>query len=196
MKGRIKRWIGMLVVFCLILMPNFSRAEDDAGVLNKGTKEFGIGSGYATSFNSNSNIDMIPLDIRYGVVLTDPVGPSILKGNVEILGEATYDYVLDQDRYGVGLSALVRYNFLWSECFKPFFEIGIGVYHTNLSMEDFPNDFNFLSQGGVGFNLFVSRSVALQADFRVQHMSNAGFYEHNDGLNMYRGGLGVAYFFR
>jgi hypothetical protein len=196
MKGRTERWVGILFVVCLVFIPSFSWADDDAYLLKKGTKEFGIGSGYADSFSSNSDIDMVPLNIRYGYVFTNPMGPSILNGNFEILGEATYDYVLDQDRYGLGLSGLLRYNFLWSDCFKPFFEIGIGVYHTNLSMEGFPNDFNFLSQGGVGFNLFVSSNIALQADFRVQHMSNAGFYENNSGLNMTRGGLGIAYFFK
>jgi hypothetical protein len=196
MKGRTEIWVGILFAVCLVFIPSFSWAEDDAYLLKKGTKEFGIGSGYADSFDSNSDIDMIPLDIRYGIVLTNPIGSSILKGNFEILGEATYDYVLDQDRYGLGLSALVRYNFLWSDCFKPFLEAGIGVYHTNLSMKDFPNDFNFLSQGGIGFNLFISPKVALQADFRVQHLSNASFYDDNAGLNMYRGGLGVAYFFQ
>lgn len=196
MTGRIERWIFILFVVCLIFSPAFSSAADDAGTLNKGTKEFGIGSGYAWSFESNRNIEMIPLDIRYGMVFTNPMGPSILKGNFEILGEATYDYVLDQDRYGLGLSALLRYNFLWSDCFKPFLELGIGVYHTNLSMKDFPNDFNFLSQGGAGFNLFISPKVALQADFRIQHLSNASLYDDNAGLNMFRGGLGIAYFFQ
>jgi len=195
MKGRTEGWVGILFVVCLVFIPNFSWAEDDAYLLKKGTKEFSIGSGFATSFDSNESIDMVPLDIRYGCVFTDPLGPSFLKGNFEILYEATYDYVLDQDRYGLGLSALMRYNFLWTDCFKPFFEVGIGVYHTNLSMEDFPNDFNFLSQGGVGFNLFVSSNVALQVDYRVQHLSNASLYKHNAGLNMYKGGLGIAYFF-
>ena len=139
---------------------------------------------------------MVPLDIRYGVVLTDPIGPSILKGNFEILGEATYDYIVDQGGYGVGLSALFRYNFLTSDCFKPFFQVGIGVYNTNLSMKDFPNDFNFLSQAGVGFNLFISPKVALQGVYGAQHLSNASFYKHNGGLNLLKGGLGIAYFFK
>jgi hypothetical protein len=196
MKGRTERWVGILFVVCLVFIPSFSWADDDAYLLKKGTKEIGIGSGFATSFDSNRNIDMVPLDIRYGIVLTDPIGPSFLKGNFEILGEATYDYIVDQGGYGIGLSALFRYNFLTSDCFKPFLQVGIGVYHTNLSMKDFPNDFNFLSQAGVGFNLFISPKVALQANFGVQHLSNASLYEHNAGLNLYKGGLGLAYFFK
>ena len=196
MRGRTEGWIGILFVVCLVFIPSFSWAEDDAYLLKKGTKEIGIGSGFATSFNSNRNIDMVPLDIRYGVVLTDPIGPSFLKGNFEILGEATYDYIVDQGGYGVGLSALFRYNFLTSDCFKPFLQVGIGVYNTNLSMKDFPNDFNFLSQAGVGFNLFISPKVALQVDCGVQHLSNASLYKHNGGLNIQKGGLGIAYFFK
>jgi hypothetical protein len=195
MKRRVKGWFSILVVVCLVLMPSFSWAGDDGYLLKKGTKEFSIGSGYATSFNSNRNFDMVPLDIRYGIVLTDPIGPSILKGNFEILGEATYDYIVDQDRYGLGLSALLRYNFLTSDCFIPFLQLGIGAYNSNLQMEDFPNDFNFLSQAGVGFNLFISPRVALQVDYRVQHVSNADLYKHNAGFNMYKGGLGIACFF-
>jgi hypothetical protein len=195
MKGRTERWVGILFVVCLVFIPSFSWAEDDAYLLKKGTKEIEIGSGFAKSFDSNLNIDMVPLDILYGVVLTDPIGPSILKGNFEVLGEATYDYIVEQRRYGVGLSALFRYNFLISNCFKPFFQLGIGVYNTNLSMKDFPNDFNFLSQGGVGFNLFITPKVALQGKYGVQHLSNASFYKHNGGLDMQKDGLGIAYFF-
>jgi hypothetical protein len=194
MKRRTERWVGIFFVVCLVFISSFSWAEDDAYLLNKGTQEIEIGSGFAKSFSSNRNIDMVPLDIRYGIVLTDPTGPSILKGNFEILGEATYDYIVEQGGYGVGLSALFRYNFLISDCFKPFVQVGIGAYNTNLSMKNFPNDFNFLSQGGVGFNLFISPKVALQVDYRVQHLSNAGLYNHNSGLNMLKGGFGIAYF--
>jgi hypothetical protein len=195
MKGRTERWVGILFIVCLVVMPSFSWADDDAYLLKKGTKEIGIGSGFASSFEGNRNIDMVPLNIRYGVVLTDPIGPSILKGNFEILGEARYDYIVEQGGYGFGLSALFRYNFLISDCFKPFFQLGIGVYNTNLSMKDFPNDFNFLSQTGVGFNVFISPKVALQVDYGVQHLSNASLYKHNGGLSSWKGGLGIAYFF-
>ena len=196
MKGRIVRLVGFVTVVCLVLIPSFSKADDDGYLLKKGTKEFGIGSGFVASFSSNRTVNMIPLDIRYGVVLTDPIGPSFLKGNLELLGEATGDYVFhNQRKMGVGLSGLIRYNFLAADCFKPFIQAGIGVYHTTLKMEGFPNDFNFLSQGGVGFNLFVTSNVAIQLDYLVQHLSNAGFYEDNSGLNMQKAGLGIAYFF-
>jgi hypothetical protein len=196
MKGRMKRWSGILFVVCLVFVPSFSWADDDAYLLKKGTKEFTIGSGFARSFDSNLSLDMVPLDLRYGVILTDPIGPSILKGNFEVLGEATYDYIVDQGRYGIGLSALFRYNFLISDCFKPFFQLGIGVYNTNLAMRDFPNDFNFLSQAGVGFNLFISPKVALQLEYGAQHLSNASFYKHNGGLNRQKGEFGIAFFFK
>jgi hypothetical protein len=79
MKGRMEGWVGILFIVCLVVIPSFSWAEDDAYLLKKGTKEIGIGSGFSRSFDSNLHIDMVPLNIRYGVVLTDPIGPSILK---------------------------------------------------------------------------------------------------------------------
>ncbi|MCX8011828.1 MAG: acyloxyacyl hydrolase [Desulfobacterota bacterium] len=194
MKRIVRQWVGIVLV--LVLTPFFSWAEDGAYLLKKGTKEIGIGSGFAASFESNRVVNMIPLDLCYGIVVTDPLGASFLKGNVEMLGEATGDYVFhNQRKYGVGISGLVRYNLLWSDCFKPFIEAGIGVYHTNLEMEDFPNDFNFLSQGGIGFNWFVLPAIAIQLDYRIQHLSNAGIYDDNTGLNLQKGGLGIAYFF-
>jgi len=194
MKGIIRQ--GLIMLLMLALTPFFSQAGDGAYLLKKGTKEIGMGSGFAASFSSNRTVNMIPLDLRYGVVVTDPLGSSFLKGNVELLGEATGDYVFhNQRKYGVGVSGLIRYNLLWKDCFKPFIEAGIGVYHTNLKMEDFPNDFNFLSQGGIGVNWFVSPSIAIQLDYRIQHLSNAGIYDDNSGLNLQKGGLGIAYFF-
>ena len=196
MKGTMRSLVCILSVIALVLIPSFSWSGDDAYLLKKGTKEIGISSGFGASFSSNRVVNMIPLNLRYGAILTDPMGPSFLKGNVELLGEGTYDYVFHHQRkYGIGLSGLLRYNFIAGDCFKPFVQIGIGVYHSNLKMKDFPNDFNFLSQFGVGFNWFITPQVALQADGRVQHYSNAGFYEHNAGLNMQKFDLGIAYFF-
>lgn len=193
---RYREGLFSIFVIFLIVVPSFAWAEDGGCPLKKGTKEFGIGSGFANSYASNGNIEVVPLDIRYGVVLTDPIGPSFLRGNFEILGEATYDYIVDQRGYGIGLSALFHWNFLTSDYFQPFLEFGVGAYHTNLSMKHFPNDFNFLSQGGVGFNLFISPKIALQGDYRYQHFSNAGIYARNAGLNMLKAGIGIAYFFK
>ena len=197
MKGLMWKLAVGLVVVILVSGPNFSWAQEECcPLLKKGTKEFSIGSGFGASFSSNTNVNFVPLNLRYGAVLTDPIGSSFWKGNFEVLGEATYDYIFhNQRKFGVSLAALFRYNFLMSECFVPFCQIGGGVYHSNVKMDDFPNDFNFLTQAGFGFNLFVRPNLALQADYRVQHLSNAGFYEENAGMNMQRGGVGIAYFF-
>ena len=198
MKKRMVKFIFSFVGLSLIMMPGFSSwAEENAGFLQKGTRELGLEIGYGWSESSNRFVESIPISFHWGCILTNPIGPYFLKGNLEMLGEGSFSYLFHKQRkYGVGVSGLIRYNFLAGKRLVPYIQGGLGIWHTNFKMHGFPNDFNFSPQGGVGVQYFIKRNMAIQGEYRFRHFSNAGFYEHNSGLNMNNFWIGCAYFFR
>ena len=56
-------------------------------------------------------------------------------------------------------------------------------------------DFNFNLDFGVGCRYFISRRCSLNAEYRLQHISNADLWDHNIGINATGAALGVSFFF-
>jgi len=193
---RVINYVGILLIFLFLMIPNFSSAEEDLNLLSKGTQELGFGSGFGWSFDSNRNVNKVPFSFYWGCIFTDPKSFFFLKGNWEFLWEGSVSYLFhNQKKYSLGLSGLIRYNLLTGKRLIPYIQGGVGVWHTNLKMHDFPNDFNFCSQGGVGIQYFLKKDIAIRGEYRFQHFSNAGLYDKNAGLNMNNFWFGCSFFF-
>jgi opacity protein-like surface antigen len=185
-----------LSIISFLVIPNLSLAEENMHFLQKGTQEIGLGSGYGWSIDSNQYVASVPLNFHWGCIFTDPKGPSFLKGNWEVIAEGSFSYLFHgQRKYGIGIAGLIRYNFLAGKRLAPYIQGGVGIWHTNLEMHNFPNDFNFSPQGGVGIQYFITRNTAIQGEYRYQHFSNANLYKDNAGLDMNNFWIGYAYYF-
>jgi len=195
---RIKRdtvIVGLLVI-AFLAVPQISFSEEHVTYLERGTREMGISTGYGFSIDAERYVESVPLNVHWGCVLTDPKGKSFYRGNWEYLVEGSLSYLFHgQRKYSIGATGLIRYNFLTGKRLVPFVQGGVGVVHTNLDMHNFPNDFNFSSQAGLGVQYFISKNAAIRGEYRLQHISNAGLYENNTGLNMNNFWIGYAYFF-
>jgi hypothetical protein len=196
MKGRIGEIAFIFLTISFLMTPCFLGAEEGIPLREKGTQEIGFGSGYGWSIESNRHVESVPLNLRWGCVLTEPKGSSFLKGNWELLLEGSVSYLFhNQRKYGLGANGLIRYNFLSGKRLVPFLQAGFGVWHSNLDMHNFPNDFNFCSQGGGGLQYFIKKDMAIQWEYRLQHFSNASLKDNNAGLNLSNFWIGCAYFF-
>lgn len=195
MSLRIPKVIALLA-FALLMVSHALLAEETTDALAKGTQELGISSGYGWSTKADRHVHAVPLNVRWGCVFTDPQGSSFYRGVWEGLVEGSVSYLFHGQRcYGIGINGLLRYNLLAGKKFVPFVQAGVGVWHSNLDMHNFPSDFNFCSQGGAGFSYFLTGKTAVQAEYRFQHYSNASLYKNNGGLNMNNGYIGCAFFF-
>jgi len=195
-KASVGTIVFILLTIVVLAIPRLSVAGEGTPLVEKGTREISFGSGYGWSFQSNRHVESVPFNLRWGCVFTDPKGSSFWQGNWELLLEGTVNYLFhDQRKYGIGANGLIRYNFLSGKRVIPFLQAGFGVWHSNLKMHGFPNDFNFCSQGGGGLQYFVKKNVAIQGEYRLQHYSNAGLKAHNSGLNLANFWMGCAYFF-
>ncbi len=74
----------------------------------------------------------------------------------------------------------------------PFVQVAIGLLLTNLQGYPTGGAFQFDETGGVGVDFFLNRTTAISLMYRYRHMSNAGIYEANRGLDTHYGLIGIA----
>jgi hypothetical protein len=183
-----RRTAAIIAVLCALLCAESRNlyADDPGPLATKGDRQCGINLGYGYSFASNRDIRYASAHPYLGWVLTDPAGSGLWRGTLEGVVEGAFSYVFkDQNTYAAGFNGLARYNFLpHSARLRPYVQAGLGVVLTNLVMDDFGSDFNFVSSAGCGLHYFYSPQDAVNIEWRVLHMSNAGLDDENDGLNM------------
>lgn len=101
---------------------------------------------------------------------------------------ATNDHLLD-----VGLTPVFRYELTGSPCVTPYVEGGVGIHvlsHSSVSeFRRFGSSFKFGDHMGVGAVLGGSGRYDLS--YRFQHLSNAGLFPPNKGINDHLVRLGI-----
>jgi hypothetical protein len=196
MRNKARYLFFSLALIVGLAVPVFALAEEAVYSLEKGMKGIEVGTGYGWSIGSGRHVQSIPLNLRWGCIFTDPMGPSYFRGNWEWLVEGSASYLFhDQNKYGLGINGLIRYNLITKSRLAPFIQGGMGVWYTNWIMDRFPNDFNFGSQGGGGLQYFLNKRTSIMGEYRFQHFSNAGFYSHNKGLNLNNCWFGCAFYY-
>ncbi len=132
-----------------------------------------------------------------GFMVTEPKGSSIFRGSFELVPEIFGAGIHHgPGSYIAGATLWFRYNFVpegWR--FVPYFEGGGGGTSLDIPHHYDGKDFNFNLEAAVGFHYFIKPHLALNAEYRVQHISNADLWDHNVGVNASGPAVGVSYFF-
>jgi len=79
--------------------------------------------------------------------------------------------------------------------FQLYIKGGSAPSFTSLKYREEADGFNFLSSGCAGFHYFITKKIALTAEYRYRHLSNAGRASPNRGVNTQLMLAGVAYTF-
>lgn len=85
----------------------------------------------------------------------------------------------------IGTSLVMRFGFKPVGKVAPYFDAGSGAMHTTIdeNAPEISGHTQFLSQGGVGLQYFVSPQRAVVFEYHYFHMSNAGLQQPNHGFN-------------
>jgi hypothetical protein len=85
----------------------------------------------------------------------------------------------------IGTSLVMRFGFKPFGRVVPYFDAGSGPVHTTIDQNasEITGHTQFLSQGGVGLQYFVSPQRAMVLEYHYFHMSNAGIAQPNHGFN-------------
>ncbi len=143
------------------------------------------------------HIGLWDLGLRYGWVLTSPVGPGFLKGRFEYAMDAVLVYLIFQPAntaYGVGLTPLnLKWNFATRGRLAPYVELSGGVLFTTHEVPTRTSNVNFTPSPAFGAH-FLGDKLAWSLEARYLHISNAGLDRLNPGINTFEVRLGVGKF--
>jgi len=190
------RWLAVAVLgVCWMVAP--LRAQDGP---EKGGHDFQVWTGGGTSTNGGvRDIGVWNAGFRYGWILTEAHGPSILRGRFEYAVDTAPVFWFFQPggtAFGAGVSPVVlKWNFEGSSRLVPYIEANAGFV---VSSRDVPPGAwrgNFISSGAIGTHLLGSRGY-LNAEVRLMHISNAGLTNYNPGINTIQVRIGLGRFLR
>ncbi len=157
-----------------------------------------VGAGFGVEvFGGTLAHDLARASANVGWVFTDVMASNRwYGGNLELLVELFGGgQFRPNDRYFIGLTPLLRYNFATGNRWVPFVDAGAGVSSTNIDGPDLTGNFQFNIQVGGGTHYFLSDRTALTVQYRWLHFSNAGIERPNHGTNTQMFEIGVSWFF-
>jgi hypothetical protein len=135
--------------------------------------------------------------LRYGWVLTKPLGPGFLKGKFEYSIDVVPAYLIFQPvstAYGAGLNPVnLKWNFATRGHVVPYLELSGGTLFTTHEVPPGTSTVNFTSAAAFGAH-FLGERHPLTLEARYLHISNAGLTNPNPGVNTVEVRLGVGRF--
>ncbi len=156
------------------------------------------GGGHSVA-GGTKNTGVFNLGLRYGWVLTDPRGPSFLRGSFEYAIDAVPMFLVFQPAnaaYGVGVNPLgLKWIFVPRGRIAPYFELGGGTLFTTHNVPSGTSSVNFTSGAALGFH-HLGDKLTWSLDVRYMHISNAGLTSPNPGINTVQVRIGLGAFRR
>jgi lipid A 3-O-deacylase len=163
-----------------------------------GGHELQIWTGGGHGLNgSTSDTGVWNVGVRYGWVLTDPVGPGPLRGRFEYAVDVVPVFLVFQrtgTAYGFGLNPFaLKWNFAEHHNLVPYIDLGGGTLFTNAQTPPGTSRVNFTTSGALGVH-FLGRKYHWSTEVRFMHISNAGLSTPNPGINTLQVRLGFGRF--
>jgi hypothetical protein len=178
-------WVVAVVIGLMAICPAL-QAADEGPLSQKGTKQFGINMGYGYSFITERDMRFVDVYPYFGYVFTNPIGKGWYRGTGECIIEGAFSYIYKKQKtYKAGINLMGRYNLLaHSENWRPYVQVGVGFIGTNLVMEGFSSNFNFMPNVGSGIQYIWESCNAVNFEWRYEHLSNGGIEMPNSGIHL------------
>jgi hypothetical protein len=172
--------------------------------------EIGIITGFASGhLEEQRDYRLIPGIVRLGFNLnsigfgfTDLIKPIAdkfhfkTKGFTEIILEPFINTVITpHTNIEVGCGILLKYSYPLTEKLYPYGIAGGGVIYFTQHTHVQSLQYGFNPQLGLGFTYFFKKDLALNAEYRYRHLSNAGIKQPNKGINIGMVLVGLSKFF-
>jgi len=195
------RLLLLSFVFTIIMVPDvWSEPDPETAQPHRWLSSFSLVSGYGVASLSNASADyeVIPILPQFGFDI-NPLAEKIHikpKGLLEFVVEPLMNLVINPGTNAeVGCSLFLRYSDKITSRIAPYVEGGLGMIYTTQHTHEQGTQYNFISQAGLGLQLFLNKHVALTGGYRFRHLSNAGLDTPNRGINNHFGLVGVKYCF-
>ncbi|MFH0877721.1 MAG: acyloxyacyl hydrolase [Candidatus Omnitrophota bacterium] len=199
MKQRFQRMACIGLIAIIFFIPSTLFAEKSEEGIGKWLQEVGVFAGYVScGLKGQDDFQAVTTGMRFGFDLkpfTKKFGFEP-KGMLELLYEPFISYISQpKDNADLGLGIMFRYSYPLTEKFYPYVEGGSGLYYMTLKTREQGSQFNFVDQAGGGFLFFLKENIALNAGYRIRHVSNFSVEQPNDGIDghVISGGVSIYY---
>jgi opacity protein-like surface antigen len=188
--------VSLLIAVCLFVTESIPVHADEPTV-STAKSEIAFLSGYGISHRyfgaTRTQVQTWDAIVRYGYFLSDEVGHgNWYQGRHEILAELPYHLAIDHDaRSMVGGYLLGSWKFTSIKDWAPYVFAGGGILFVDAGLPTMGAKLNFSYQGGTGLQYFIRPDLALMAEYRYHHISNAGTAPVNEPLNSSKFLVGV-----
>jgi opacity protein-like surface antigen len=187
------------LLMILFMLPLHAVADDlQTTAQAKGECAFltGYGITHRGFGDTRTQVETFDMILRYGRFLSDEVGKGHwYQGRHELLLELPYHLAVDHGgRSMVGGYVLGSWKFTAPERLVPYVFAGGGILFVDLGLPTMGTRLDFSYQGGTGLQYFIRKELALMAEYRYHHISNAGTAEPNEPLNSSKFLIGVSFF--
>jgi len=200
-KPREWRWMGVAALAVLSLVRPAAAFDPDA-TFARGTTIFGlqIGGGAANDIEGHrrvSDISFINETPRVSYLFFSPFGSGLLRSVFEPGLEGWFQqYLSPHAATAEGLKVTGRYHLVGFGRFVPYLEGTAGAGGTSLKVPEIDSTFTFVLEAGAGLGYFVTDSLAVNAGYRFQHISNGHTSNPNRGFDSDSGVVGVSFYFK
>lgn len=200
-KPRQWRWMGVAALAVLSLVRPAAAFDPDA-TFARGTTIFGLqlGGGAANNVEGHprvSDISFVNETPRVSYLFFPPFGSGLLRSAFEPGLEGWFQqYLSPHSATAEGLKVTGRYHLIGFGRFVPYLEGTAGAGGTSLKVPEIDSTFTFVLEAGAGLSYFVTDSLAVNAGYRFQHISNGHTSNPNRGFNSDSGVVGVSFYFK
>jgi len=177
-------------------------AYDPEVAFAKGTTIVGlqVGGGAANNVEGHrtvSDISFVNVTPRISHLFFAPFGSGWLRSAFEPGLEGWFQYYLSpNESVAAGLKLAGRYHLIGFGRLVPYLEAIAGAAGTDLRVPEIDSSFTFVLEAWAGVSYFITNTIALNAGYRFQHISNGALASPNRGFNSDSGVIGVSFFFK
>jgi len=193
----------VLLMGLLSLVGTTTIQAEELTTVSSASREFTFLAGYGITHRdfgaTRTEVQTVDAIGRFGYFLSDEVGKGWYRGRHELLMELPLHMAVDpQTGVMTGFYLLGNWKFtgLKKKRLYPYVFAGGGVLFVDLELPTMGSRLNFSYQGGTGIQYLIHNNLAVTAEYRYHHISNAGTAEPNEPLNSSKILFGISLFYR
>ena len=190
----------LLTGFFIMVSATAAQAEETTSV-STASREYTLLAGYGATLRgfgaTRTEVQTVDAIGRFGYFLSDEVGKGWYRGRHELLVELPLHLAVDpRTRVMTGGYLLGSWKFtgLKEQGLYPYVFAGGGVLYVDLGLPTMGSRLDFSYQGGAGIQYLLHNDLAVTAECRYHHISNAGTASPNEPLNSIKILFGISLF--